>query len=210
MAPKPVLFVLLALTNALGVVSMSLGISALVKSINEKHKVDKAAPPGVKVDINDSDVVAVGAVLTVGCGFLALACFISLVLGVFKKSWPSRPGLQGGIIGFLSLWILATVIPTLVLARTREAKVAAFLGTTQIPDVLVQAAEKAAGVSRVYWDHDYLRIAAIFPWVTFVFGAITSIAVLTTPAHTLPARGPSNEKLAAAAEETRHEHAAAP
>ncbi|KZV83318.1 hypothetical protein EXIGLDRAFT_701539 [Exidia glandulosa HHB12029] len=198
MAPRPVLLVLLALTAALGAANMALGINALAKSIDEKHRVQDFAPTGVQVNINDNDVVAVGAVLTVGCGLLGLAAFISLLLGLFKSPWPTHPRLSGGIILFFTIWILAAAIPTILIARTREADVSAFLGSVKIPDILVHAAEEAAGVSRVYWDHDYLHWASIVPFALFALGLVTTVAMLTTrtAVSTRSRARESDEKLA--------------
>jgi len=103
-----------------------------------------------------TDIIGCGAVLTIGCGFLALAAFISSVLILFRHTTHARTRVrQASILGFLTLWVLITAIATLILTRTKSAKVSAMLGSTKLPEALVRAAEKAAGVHRVYWENWY-------------------------------------------------------
>ncbi|KAH7100044.1 hypothetical protein BKA62DRAFT_708102 [Auriculariales sp. MPI-PUGE-AT-0066] len=181
MAPRAVLLTLLALTAAFGVVGGSLGINALAStSFKDKDKVQAFKPKGTTVDINTNNIIASGSVQTVGCGLLALAAFLSLLLHAFAPHRANaRPKLQGGLIGFFSLWVLVTSIATLVIARNGSATVSAFLGSVKVPDSIVKALEKANHSSRVYWDHDYLHSATIVPFIAFFFGLLSTIVLLT-------------------------------
>ena len=106
------------------------------------------------------DIVASGAILSVGCGFLALASFISLGLLWFRPNRKTRT--QALTLGFFTVWVLATGAATLALALNGSVNVSARIGKTKVPEALVAAAEKAAGVSRVYWEHDYCKSSRWF------------------------------------------------
>ncbi|KAF8191261.1 hypothetical protein BJ912DRAFT_1058261 [Pholiota molesta] len=68
-------------------------------------------------------------------------------------------------------------VPYMVYFTSRQAKVTAFIGTTQLPDSLVKSAEAAAGSTGVYKKISYLRLFAIFPWFTLFF-SLSAAAVL--------------------------------
>ncbi|KAL4079918.1 hypothetical protein V8B97DRAFT_2020669 [Scleroderma yunnanense] len=143
-------FILLFFTFALAVVSFSVGINALVKSRQERNKVYAAAPKGASVNVDFSDIFDVGAVLTAGCGLLAIVS--AICLGFLFR--PLRNVLflrvQGWTLYACALWILATVIPFDVFFATRSASVTASLGGIPVSQTIIQSIESSLGVSPVY------------------------------------------------------------
>ena len=74
-----------------GIVGMSLGINALAKSNDQKNFLRKNAPQGATVNIDISDVVSSGTVVTVACGLLALVSLIIFIpLLLLPKGAPTR------------------------------------------------------------------------------------------------------------------------
>jgi len=158
---------------------MGAGINALHKSDDLKDFVHSNAPPGVRVDINDNDVFSSGTVVTIFSGLLALTSLITLVLLLlFRRSpKPLLMRLSAALHLFFAIWIFGALIPFDAFTRNRSARVAAFIGDTQLPDSIVQQQQQALGVSAVYWDQDYLRILAILPWFAILFGVIAAIVL---------------------------------
>ncbi|KAL5521065.1 hypothetical protein ACEPAG_8987 [Sanghuangporus baumii] len=168
---------LLFLSFAFGIIGMSVGINALVKSNDLKDFVRQNAPPGVTVDIDTSQAFDSAVVLAVGCGLLALTSLLTFLayVSIFKPV-SRRPVLFASLVHwFLAVWIFATLVAFDVIAVNRSAKVAAFLGQTQLPDSIVQQQEQALGVSPTYWDHDYIKLLAILPWFAFLFAVIVGL-----------------------------------
>jgi len=200
MVSKHVLTVLLALTCSLAIVSGSLGINSLVKSGQQSRRLKNAAPSGVTVNIDYTDILSAGYVLTIGNGLLALASLVFLVQTFFssKATTARRHAIRAGILGFLTLWCFASVMAVLILARTRSAKVTAFLGAIQLPAVLVQQQEAALGSSPVYWTEKFLRAGAIVPWFAVLFGALATAALLSARPAVVEGSH-SDEKLSAPA-----------
>lgn len=172
--------VALFMSFAFGVIGMSVGINALVKSNNLKAFVRAAAPPGVSVDINTHDIISSGAVLTVGCGLLALTSLLTFLLTFLRPRARKTHRFSGFLHFFWVVWILATVIAYDVIARNREAKVTAFLAGGQLPDSFVQQQEQLLGVTPKYWPHNYIKLPAILPWFAFLFGAIAGVTLFHT------------------------------
>lgn len=145
-----------------GVVGMCVGINALAKSNQQKDFLRKNAPSGATVNIDTSDVVASGTVITVACGLLALTSFLIFVpllllpKGASTRALSTRTlPIQTSILGFLTIWLFATLIPFTDFVATRQAKVTAFLGSVQLPQSIIQAAQKQLGVTGVYKDIGY-------------------------------------------------------
>lgn len=158
---------------------MGAGINALHKSDILKDFVRDHAPQGVRVDINDSDVFNSGTVVTIGSGLLALTSLFTLILLLLscRSPKPTLMRLGAAFHLFFSVWIFAALIPFDAFTRNRSARVAAFLGNTQLPDSVVQQQQQALGVSAVYWDQSYLRTLAILPWFTILFGVIAAVVL---------------------------------
>ncbi|KAI0360765.1 hypothetical protein OH77DRAFT_1378234, partial [Trametes cingulata] len=176
----------LFLTFAFGVIGFAMGINALVKSNNQKDLVKREAPLGAQVDVNTDDVFDVGCVVTAVCAALAVVSLASIALLLFTRgtgassvplSTRTLP-LQGLLLSFLTIWLFASLVPMTDFVANREAKVTATLGGVQLQPSVIKAVEQSLGVTSVYHEIDYLRLAVILPWIAFLFGAISSILSL--------------------------------
>lgn len=141
---------------------MSLGINALAKSNDQKDFLKTHAPQGATVNIDTSDVMSVGTIVTVVCGLLALVSviiFVPLLLlpqGASTRALSTRTlPLQTAVLAFLTVFLFAALVPFTDFVATREAEVTAFLGTVQLPQSIIQAAQRQLGVTGVYKDIDY-------------------------------------------------------
>ncbi|OSD07932.1 hypothetical protein PYCCODRAFT_1357883 [Trametes coccinea BRFM310] len=164
----------LSLAFVFGVVGFAMGINALVKSNDQKDLVKKqAAPLGATVNIDTDDVFDVGCVVTVVCALVALTSLASLVSLLFARSARAFTFL-GLFLSFLTIWLFASLVPMTDFVANRQAKVSAFLGTVPLPDSIIQTVQQQLGVTSVYRDIHYLRLAVILPWIAFLFSAIAS------------------------------------
>ncbi|KAJ3487359.1 hypothetical protein NLI96_g3597 [Meripilus lineatus] len=189
----------LFLLISFGIVGMSLGINALAKSNDQKDFLKTHAPQGATVNIDTSDVMSVGTIVTVVCGLLALVSviiFVPLLLlpqGASTRALSTRTlPLQTAVLAFLTVFLFAALVPFTDFVATREAEVTAFLGTVQLPQSIIQAAQRQLGVTGVYKDIDYLRNATILPWVTLLFGITSTVLAfmaLRVARRTVPRTG---------------------
>ncbi|KAI0929478.1 hypothetical protein AcV7_005322 [Taiwanofungus camphoratus] len=185
----------LFLSFAFGVVGMSLGINALAKSHHQKHEIRNAAPQGAVVSINTHDVLASGVVVTVVCGLIALTSFLSASHGFItrrSKSVISRrtaPMVAGAVLGFLTIWLFATLVPFTDFVARRHSKVSATLGGVPIPANVIQSVQQALGVTPVYHKIHYLRNATILPWFAFLFGGTSSALSIAAARSFVPGAG---------------------
>ena len=145
-----------------GIIGMSLGINALAKSKQQKGSLQDNIPRGATVNIDTSDVFASGTVVTVVCGLLALTSFIIFVpLLLLPKGASTRAistrtlPIQTGVLGFLTIWLFATLVPFTDFVANRQAKVSASIGGIPLQQSIIQAVEKQLGVTSVYKDIDY-------------------------------------------------------
>ncbi|KAI0826706.1 hypothetical protein BC628DRAFT_1319898 [Trametes gibbosa] len=205
----------LFLTFAFGVVGFAMGINALVKSHDQKNLVKDQAPSGATVNIDTNDVFKVGCVVTAVCAALAALSFVLLLFtrSTTKAAAPLSARtlpLQAILFSFLSVWLFASLVAMTDIVANRQAKVSAFIGTLQLQDSIIKAVEAQLGVTSVYREIDYLRLAVILPWIAFLFSTISSVlsfaAVRRSARHTstaftsTPARAP--EPAASVKEET--------
>ncbi|OJT13462.1 hypothetical protein TRAPUB_9992 [Trametes pubescens] len=172
----------LFLTFAFSVIGFSTGINALVKSNDQKDLVKQQAPLGAVVTIDTGDVFKAGCVVTAVCAALAALSLLSLVVLFFTRSAKSGTSLstrtlplQGGLFAFLTLWLFAALVAMTDFVANREAKVTAFIGTLQLQPAVIKTVEAQLGVTSVYHEIDYLRLAVILPWFAFLFGAISAV-----------------------------------
>ncbi|KAI0777605.1 hypothetical protein BD413DRAFT_466919 [Trametes elegans] len=173
----------LFLTFAFGVIGFAMGIHALVKSNDQKDLVKQEAPMGATVNIDTDDVFQVGCVVTAVCGALAVVSLVSLALLFFNRpsTKSSEPlstrtlPLQAGLLAFLTVWLFASLVAMTDFVANRQAKVSAFLGSVQLDDSIIKLVEGQLGVTSVYKDIGYLRLAVILPWIAFLFGAVSSV-----------------------------------
>ncbi|KAH9846393.1 hypothetical protein C2E23DRAFT_744219 [Lenzites betulinus] len=173
----------LFLTFAFGVVGFAMGISALVKSNDQKDLVKSQAPGGATVNIDTNDVFKVGCVVTAVCAALAVVSLVSFVLLFFTRAATKTTAplstrtlpLQAILLSFLSLWLFASLVAMTDIVANKQAKVTAFIGTLQLQDSIIKAVEAQLGVTSVYREINYLRLAVILPWIAFLFATTSSV-----------------------------------
>lgn len=183
----------LLLSFAFGVIGMGVGINALVKFNHQKRQLKGAAPAGATVNIDASDVLDSGYVLTVVCGLIALSSAIFLFPIFLAPALAGRTlKLQGGVLGFLSVWLFATLVPFTDFFANHSAKVTAFLGSFEIPQSTIQQVVASLGATTQYRHVDYrasflchllclwrscsaVRLSAILPWFAFLFGLTSAV-----------------------------------
>jgi len=176
------LLVSLFLTFALSVTGFALGIHALISSMHDKDRLKKLSVPGTTVTINTNDVLDAGYVLTAGLG-LTFVVALAGMLGAARHSSASsathRPNailrFLGPALAFCSVWLFATLIPVTTFVANRSAKVAAYAGSTKLPDSFVDGTIKALGISTRYNSFGYLKLLAIVPWFAFLLAVISTI-----------------------------------
>ncbi|KAF8900707.1 hypothetical protein CPB84DRAFT_1918492, partial [Gymnopilus junonius] len=158
----------LGLAWCFAVISGSIGLNALIKSNQQKSHLRKLGAPAT-VDIDTHDIFDSGVVATVASALIAVLISI-FVLGAYiprTKSLSSQPRTlrwQALTLSLVWLMLFGSMIPYMVFFVNRQASVKAFIGTTQLPDSLVQGVEKASGQTGVYKDIHYLKLSAILPW----------------------------------------------
>ena len=57
-------------------------------------------------------------------------------------------------------WLLATMVPYLIFYLHHEAKVTAFIGTTQLPASVIKAVEAQSGSTPVYKNISYRKLSS--------------------------------------------------
>ncbi|KAL6306557.1 hypothetical protein BKA93DRAFT_912794 [Sparassis latifolia] len=180
----------LALATAFGIIGMSVGIDALVQSNRQKNKVHQSAPAGVSVSIHTSDVFDSGVVNTVVCALLAVVSFSALVTTLVSASARRTSRIFAHILLFLSVWLFATLVPFTDFVANRQANVSATLDGIALPQSVIQAVQAQSGVTGIYHEVLYLRLATVFPWIAFLFGGLSAVLSYTTERSADSARYP--------------------
>ncbi|KAM5532126.1 hypothetical protein V8D89_014219 [Ganoderma adspersum] len=175
----------LFLSFVFGVVGLGLNANAFVKSNNQKSAVLRVAPRGTSIDINDNDVFDSGAAVTAFCGVLALASALSLGLlfpSLLRAEKSRERSLatrtlhwQGAILSLSTVGLFAALVAMTNFVANGEAKVTASVNGVAVPTAVVQSLQRALGVTTVYHEIGYLKLAAILPWIAFLFGATSSV-----------------------------------
>jgi len=166
----------LAMTWAWGVIAGSVGLNALIKSNQQKSRFRKTIPPPTVITINTNDVFTSGIVLTTVCATIVVICTIYfLLLALSPTRFTRTLRIQGGILAFFATWLFATLVPFTLFVARRSAKITARIGNIQLPDSVIQGAEKEFGTTSVYRQIGYLRLVAILPWFAFLFTVIAAV-----------------------------------
>ncbi|KAJ2916161.1 hypothetical protein MD484_g4234, partial [Candolleomyces efflorescens] len=196
------LAVLLA-ASVFACVAACIGLNALIRSNQSQTRLKKLAPAPTVLEIDVSAITNVGIVGTVGnillsgTAFLALsATILPVTQGLANKTL--RP--TAAILAFTSLWVLVCMIPYIVFFARDSAGLRAFIGSTELPQSVVQQTAARSGHSTRYRTMWYLKLLAIFPWFSIVAGAIASF-VLFRAASAVDAA--STSAVAAPAPETK-------
>ncbi len=146
----------LSMLFAFGIIGMGVGINALVKFNDQKREIKRLVSGGATVNIDTNDVLSSGIVLTVVCGLLAASSLLFLVPLFVATAFGARTlGVQTGILGFLSVWLFATLVPFTDFFANHQAKVTAFFGSITIPQSTIQQIEASMGATSVYRHIDY-------------------------------------------------------
>ncbi|GBE84228.1 predicted protein [Sparassis crispa] len=170
----------LALATAFGIIGMSVGISAVVKSNRQKTKVRHSVPAGTSVSIDTNDVLHSGIVNTVVCGLLAVVSFSALITTLVSASGRRASLIFAHVLLFLSIWLFATLVPFTDFVANRQAKVSATLDGISLPQSVIQAVQAQIGVTGIYHKLLYLRIASALPWIAFLFGVLSAVFLYAT------------------------------
>jgi len=175
MARNIPLILTLFLTFAFAVTGLGLFIDAFVKANDEKDYLNEIVPTGTTVKVDDGDILTTGKVSIAIHALLILLSLLTLAaLSITRFSSPKTFLLLAALLGFSAIWLLATTIAFTVIFATKAAKISASLGGVPLPQAIIEAQEKAFGLTPVYKHKLYLRVATIIPWFTFLFAAISS------------------------------------
>jgi len=182
-----------------GIIGLAAGANSFTKSNHQKSIVKAAAQAifnGIRVNVNTNDAIAVGSVLIIGCGALAVASLIAL-LATFRLQRMSRLYLlaEPAAFIFITVWILACTIANTVVLRHHSAKVTAFLGTTQLPQSTVDGTAAQLGVSSMYWTNGFVKFFTIIPWFTYFFSILASAISFRTTRDARLTNGKTESKL---------------
>ncbi|KAF9481749.1 hypothetical protein BDN70DRAFT_875880 [Pholiota conissans] len=169
--------VTLTLAWIFAVIASCVGLNALIKSNQQKSKLKKLAPSPTVVFIDTSDIFNVGVLATTVNLILAIIVSKSLI-GMFlpiSKAFVRRTlRIQSYIILLFCALLFGTMIPYMIYFTSHHAKVTAFIGTTQLPDSVIKSVEASSGSTSVYKKIDYLKLVAIFPWISLFFNLIAA------------------------------------
>jgi len=170
----------LVLSSVFGIIGGSVGLNALIKSNRQKAFLKHSVHPPTKLYINTDDTLRSGIVIAVTCGLIGLISMTSLklmLLPSFKALGDRTRKLRAYLLAFFTIWLLAALIPFTVFFATRSAIVSAYVGSQRVPQAAIEKAQKQLGATPVYKKIYFLRLLAVLPWFTFLFGAISAIAV---------------------------------
>ncbi|KIM74900.1 hypothetical protein PILCRDRAFT_827823 [Piloderma croceum F 1598] len=186
---------LLVATLGLSCVCVAVGGQALDRSSRlEKSLMAQAQSLGSVIIFDMNDIKATTAVLTTAASLLALSSLVfsvALIIDWIRYLYSPRPKLsakEGGdeeasaspgrfpfsthtlcfqtiTLSFLTVWLLAILIPSTVFVRTRSAHVTI---QTTMPMSL-------PSVDTKYWDYGFLRCLGAAPWFSLIFSFPASI-----------------------------------
>ncbi|TEB30795.1 hypothetical protein FA13DRAFT_1733225 [Coprinellus micaceus] len=193
----------LLVSMAFGTVAACIGLNALIRSNQSQTNLKKLVTAPMTLDIDVSQITNVGIVATVGnilIGGLS-SLYFNLTLFPFTRKWANKTlRLQVISLTFSAVWVFACMVPFMIYFMNDHANVRAFLGTTELPASLVEATAARSGHSTEYQTMWYLRLLAIFPWLSLVSALISAFVAWksTAAVNALPAEGVAiNEKPAA-------------
>ncbi|KAL6299800.1 hypothetical protein BKA93DRAFT_829577 [Sparassis latifolia] len=93
------------------------------------------------------------------------------------------------ILLLLSVWLFAALVPFTDFVANRQANVSATLDGVALPPSVIQAVQAQSGVTGIYHEILYLRLATVFPrWIAFLFGGLSAVLSYTTE------RGPDSAR----------------
>jgi hypothetical protein len=179
------------------VVGGALLIRAFIASNDQVRDLRAAIPHGTSLDVDRHDITTAGEVSAAVQGIIGgLAVLSAYAVLNRAKIRPKFLVILGSLLSFASIWLLSVTIAFTVIFATRSARVAAFLGSVQLPQSMVDAQARALGVSPVYKDQSYLLHAAIVPWFTWLFTTVAAVSVLLESRTPVSEDEPLNDKSA--------------
>ncbi|TFK23852.1 hypothetical protein FA15DRAFT_593494 [Coprinopsis marcescibilis] len=170
--------VLLQLTCVLATVAACIGLNALIRSIQQQDSITSKATPPMRIEVDVSQITNVGIVATVGNILIGLTAFFAFVVTFFNIGkfhlWANKTlRLQAYLLAFLSVWVIACMIPFMIFYYNDHATISAYIGDNKLADSLVASIASRSGHSTEYRGMWFLRLLAIFPWLSVASALIT-------------------------------------
>jgi len=186
--------VALSLAWCFAVISGSMGLNSLIKSNQSQSSLKKQVPPPTVLVIDVSDAFDAGVFATTASTLISVLVFnyISMMLLPKMRAFSTktlRP--QAYSLFFCVVWLIGAQIPFTFFFATRSAGVRAFIGSVELPASIIASTEKALGTTSVYKKMGYLRLTAVFPWLTILFTTIAAV-VLFIAASRITTSPPDN------------------
>ncbi|KAI6121077.1 hypothetical protein F5141DRAFT_1022113 [Pisolithus sp. B1] len=185
----------LFLSFAFAVVGLGVSINARIKANQAVKEVYNAAPQGAVVNVNTKDISDAGSVVLAGCALQVVLSALFIIFVFFpRRTTALSLRIQGWLLYFCGLWLLATLIPFDVFFATRQAKVSATLDGISVPTAEIQNIEQTLGLSPYYKDASYLKLVAILPWFAFLFAVIAGVILQVAAGQITFANSKNNGK----------------
>jgi len=169
-----------ALSVAFAIAAAGVGLNALIHEHKDIDHLKGLAPAPVRVDIDVSDIDTAGKIATIANVVLAVFGAIILLLTVlpkFRVLSIKTLKLQALALLVPLLVVIGGMIPYMIFFVNRKVGVKAFIGTQQLPQSMVDQVKARSGAEDTYKKIWYLRLLAIFPWISILFGII-AVAVV--------------------------------
>jgi hypothetical protein len=157
------------------------------------------------VNVDGNNILTIGRVSTAIHALLILLSLLALAaLHITRYSSAKTSLVLAGLLGFSAIWLLPTTIAFTVVFATKAAKISASLGGISLSQAIIEAEERAFGLTPVYKHKMYLRVATIIPWFTFLFAAISSVLMFLDSGKTTNNAG-SERGLAKSPDESKND-----
>jgi len=178
-----------------GIVGGSVGLNSVIKRNQLVARIKNTVSSvlsTIKINIDTHDLEDSGIMLAIGCTLLAVIASLwlgLLLLDILKSRRNSNSSntkvplstrtlpLQWMSLAFMSVWLIACLIPVTYYAAHSGAKTTAFNGDQPLPDSFVQTASASLGVKPDYWSMNFVRIQIIPPWFTWASCVITTVVL---------------------------------
>ncbi|KAI0047464.1 hypothetical protein FA95DRAFT_1606059 [Auriscalpium vulgare] len=181
--------VALAFAWAFGIIGGSVGLNGLIKANDDKRRLRHAAPPGVHVHIDVTNLFHPGVLATAVSTLLAVVANLLFMMTAYR--WIDRLvghagpvplatrtlRLQAGFLAFWSLFLLGCQITFTVVFATKTSDFGASINGVPLPLAVVEATAAANHVTPIYHKIGYLRLQAVLIWFTWLFTTIAAVVI---------------------------------